>query len=313
MNEVNHEYGPLQNVTDPNSRVPLDWRHPDVHAIYWAIKGLRAAGHKTVGEDFSADEANTDRIVAHSLQNLFHYGSLFFYKTPRIVQQPQDESIIPSDQNEPSANEYVFIRPDLRMFDAYNRAITDIIEKYSEPDRTFDSSYQVGHRNMLKDAVFLFYISGHRGEAAYVYKKLIQIYPHKEDPKIPLDNFVHSVLTDKMENITIRSARELISMMLREAYFRYAMRDDDEAFAREQMAEQVHRDYQKAYSDEIRIELPPFEVMRYNSLVDFFRDRQYPAELRQALITRIKIERPDLAERFNKIEEEMRQEAQNRE
>jgi hypothetical protein len=79
------------------------------------------------------------------------------------------------------------------------------------------------------------------------------------------------------------------------------------------MAQQVHIDYQKAYSDEIRIELPPFTVMRYNSLIDFFNDRQYPLELRQALVTRIKIERPDLAEKFNDIEEQMRMEARSAE
>ncbi|MHC4104426.1 MAG: hypothetical protein ACYSR9_05750, partial [Planctomycetota bacterium] len=40
MREVNRSCGPI-DFSDPNTHLPLDWRHPDSHAIYWAVKGLK--------------------------------------------------------------------------------------------------------------------------------------------------------------------------------------------------------------------------------------------------------------------------------
>ncbi|MHC4759693.1 MAG: hypothetical protein ACYTE8_13695, partial [Planctomycetota bacterium] len=74
MHRINQMYGPIE-WDDPNTHLPMDWRHPDAHAIYWALKGLQIA-HR---EGFTADEANTDRIVLHSLQNLFRRGKIFIF------------------------------------------------------------------------------------------------------------------------------------------------------------------------------------------------------------------------------------------
>ncbi|NIP27008.1 MAG: hypothetical protein GWN67_22050 [Phycisphaerae bacterium] len=78
MHELNQNYGPVADWDDPNSHLPLDWRHPDSHAIYWAVKGLQMAGKGK----YSPDETNTDRIVVHSLHNLFRYGKIFVYDVP---------------------------------------------------------------------------------------------------------------------------------------------------------------------------------------------------------------------------------------
>ncbi|GAH62626.1 unnamed protein product, partial [marine sediment metagenome] len=37
MLQLNKLYGPVDGA-DPNKHLPLDWRHPDSHAIYWAVK-----------------------------------------------------------------------------------------------------------------------------------------------------------------------------------------------------------------------------------------------------------------------------------
>ncbi|GAG44672.1 unnamed protein product, partial [marine sediment metagenome] len=72
MHELNKVYGPI-DWNDPNKHYPLDWRHPDSHAIYWAVKGLQVAA-KEESRQIGMAETNTDRIVAHSLQNLFRNG-----------------------------------------------------------------------------------------------------------------------------------------------------------------------------------------------------------------------------------------------
>ena len=46
--------------------------------MYWAALGLQVAGK----DEYSADEINTDRIVLHSLQDLFRNGKMIIYDTP---------------------------------------------------------------------------------------------------------------------------------------------------------------------------------------------------------------------------------------
>jgi hypothetical protein len=147
MQELNYTYGPI-GWNDPNTHLPLDWRHPDTHAIYWAIKGLRVAGKK----EFSIAEINTDRIVNHSLQDLFRNGKIFIYDVPVETssnwQTPQTKM-----------RKEIFFRPDLRMFESYNKAALAVIEKYEYLEKTKPGSLQSlkdSHRNMLINAIFSF-------------------------------------------------------------------------------------------------------------------------------------------------------------
>jgi len=294
MHELNKIYGPVE-WKDPNTHLPLDWRHPDSHAIYWAVKGLKIAGK----EEFSIDEVNTDRIVSHSLQNLFRNGRLFIYDVP-----PQAPSDSPSQRPQWMTKE-VFLRSDLRMFDAYNKSVLAIIEKYKDIKKhSTHESLKKGHANMLKNALFSFYQAGHMQQAQKIYKQLRQLYPSDEF-KVPMLIFVRNRLRKELTNIGLNNAKEIVQMMLQESYFRYAVRDDDEAFAREKMAEEIHNHYQSAYLDENRIDLPDFKLMRYFALLDFFNDYRYPLNMRRNLLARIKIERPELAEQLKQEEEKL--------
>jgi hypothetical protein len=312
MQELNQTYGPA-DFADPNKHHPLDWRHPDVHAVYWAVKGLRTAGKKGVTragkQEYSVDEINTDRLVTQSLQNLFRYGKIFIYDINRpdqLSQQPQGSKIASASQ----PTKEIFLRPDLRMFDPYNKAITDAVRKYTEPNDESQNSYQVQHRNVLTTALLAFYQAGHKQQAQRIYDLVRQLYPRPDFSNPSVESYVRKLLHDDIENITASKAREMILMMLREAYFRYAVRDDDEAFAREQMAEEVYRTYMAKYGTEERTALPDFKIIRYNAIIDFFNDQQYPSVMRQNLLARIKIERPQLAEQFGQVEQQMLKESQ---
>ena len=303
MQQLNQNHGPV-DWNDPNTPLPLDWRHPDSHAIYWAVKGLQKAGK----EGSSTAEINTDRIVNHSLQNLFRNGRIFVYDVP--AQTPSDSS----SQTPQTPTKEVFLRSDLRMFDAYNSSALARIKKYEEvgPEKTKRGSLQSlknGHRNMLKNAIFSFYQAGHRRRAQKIYKKMRQLYP-SDDFKVPLDAFVWNRLREELRNIGLNNAKEIVQMMLRESYFRYAVRDDDEAFGREKMAKEIHDYYQSAYLDENRINLPDFKLMRYFALLDFFNDYQYPLNMRLNLLARIKIERPELAEQLKQLEEKLQKQSE---
>jgi len=302
MQELNKTYGPI-DFTDPNKHLPLDWRHPDSHAIYWGVKGLREIA-KDEDRKVSITETNTDRIVAHSLQNLFRYGKIFMYDVP--IEISEDSSLPPEQRT----IKEVFLRPYLRMFEPYNQSILAILEKYKGlGDEGSYKSLQDGHRNMLKNAIFLFYQSGHTAQAQKIYDQLRKLYPLDEF-KVPLVVFARNRFREELESIGIFDATEQIIALLRESYFRYALRDDDAAAGSEKLAQEVWDRYQSEYIDEHRIDLAKLPMLRYFALIDFLSDGQYPFNLRQNLLGRIKIERPDLYKQLEQQEEELRKQAE---
>jgi hypothetical protein len=290
MQQLNQAYGP-PDITEPNVRYPLNWEHPDVHAIYWAAMGLKIARR----EELSIDEVNTDRIVYHSLQNLFRAGKIFIYESPVVV---KDSTGSTEDGETSRVVKTVFIRPDLRMFEPYEEAMFAVIEKYKKLGRDV-TSHEVAHRNMMVNAVFSFYQAGHIAKAQQIYNRLGKLYP-RDEFRVPLVVFVRNRLREELKEIGIKDATEMVMLLLREAYFRYALRDDDEAFGREKMAREIFEHYSEKFSDESteRLELPDFAMLRYLALDGFLRDEMYPPRLRQNLLGRIKIERPDLFEQL---------------
>ncbi len=302
MQQINEKYGPI-DWNDPNNRLPLDWRHPDTHAIYWAVKGLKEA-HKG---RFSIDETNTDRILVHSLQNLFINGKIYLYDyTPEQNPAP-GQYMTPEEQIRISLKKDIYLRQDLRMFEPYNEAALAIIDKYKFiPKSGTLQSFKDGHRNMLENAAFSFYQSGHQQQALKIYKELGRLYPRKSFD-VPLVQFIKKHFVQELKAIGLRDAKELVQMLLRESYFRYAMHDDDQADAREKMAKQVHQFYQSKYSDTERIKLPDYSMVKYFALRDFLNDRQYPPELRKSLLGRIELEQPKLYENLKQQEQFLRQ------
>ncbi len=286
MQELNQTYGPV-NPDDPNTHLALDWRHPNTHAMYWSVKGLQIAGKK----DYSIDETNTDRIVGHSLQNLFYNGKIFIYSSAAEA------------SSSPRTRE-IFIRPDLRMFEPCNKARLAVLEKYKGLDKSSYVSIQNGHRNLLTNALLLFYQAGHLGQARNIYKQLRELYP-REEFNVPLIQFARNTLIKDLKDIGLNDAKRIVLMLLRESYFRYAIREDDEAAGREKMAKEVYDYYYEKWEPENRIDLGDFKLLRYFALSDFLNDRQYPLDFRLALRTRIKLEMPKLAEQLERQEEEL--------
>ncbi|MGB7582900.1 MAG: hypothetical protein WBL85_10695 [Sedimentisphaerales bacterium] len=309
MLELNRMYGPT-DFNDPNYHYPLDWRHPDVHAIYWTVKGLRVAGRKNAVKtgrgEYPVDEINTDRIVSSSLQNLFRYGKIFIYDMNENPVSPQGGEQVAAT----GPTKDIFLRADFRMFDSYNKAITEIIHKYSDPNDKWDDSHMVQHRNMLTNALTMFYQAGHRQKAQKIYDYVRGLYPRPEFNDPAVESYIIQQIRKDLKTITITKAMDTIMPMFREAYFRYALRDDDASYAIEKMAEDVYNVYTKQYGDEARLRLPELRVMKFLAFRDFFSDEEYPLTMRQTLLARIKIEQPKLAEQFSQIEEQLIRESQ---
>jgi len=301
MSDLNKTYGPI-DFTDPNTHLPLDWRHPDSHAIYWGVKGLQiAAGEQS--REIDMTETNTDRIVGHSLQNLFRNGKLLIRDMQ--IQLPVEGS----QESQTQIFKEVFLRPDLRMFDSYNKSVLAILEKYksdNEESKGTLVSLQNGHRNMLKNAVLSFYQSGHKQKAQQIYNQLRKLYDMPEF-KVSLMEFAQKRFFEELETIGLNDAKEQVILLLRESFFLYAIRDDETSVGRENLAKEIHDYYQSKYLDENRIDLPDFKVLQYLALRDFLDDWQYVPNLRLSLLARIEIERPELYEKLKPWKKELEQ------
>ena len=196
------------------------------------------------------------------------------------------------------------------MFDSYNKAITEIIHKYSDTNDKWDDSHMIQHRNMLTNALTMFYQAGHRQKAQKIYDYVRALYPRPEFNDPAVESYIIQQIRKDLKTITITKAMDTIMPMLRESYFRYALRDDDASYAIEKMAEDVYNVYTKQYGDEARLRLPELRVMKFLAFKDFCSDEEYPLTMRQSLLARIKIEQPKLAEQFSQIEEQLIRESQ---
>jgi len=301
MHEVSLQYGPV-DFRDPNHHYPFDWRHPDSHAIYWAVKALDVAVQEK-DRELTTHEANTDRMVLHSLQNLFRYGKIMITAgaaDPNAVAgatPPAGEILLRKD---------IFLGPDLRIFDSYNKTALKVLAKYGT-DRGREESMANGHRNMLKNAVLSFYQAGLRNEALKIYNEMRTRYP-LEEFKVPLDQYARNRIVEEFDGLGIQDATEQVVMLLINAYQRYAIRDDDAAAGNERLAQEVWDYYFKQYGDTERIDLPPMPRLRYFAIGQFLSSEAYPPYLRQGLLRRIEIEKPELLKQLEQTGEQLRQE-----
>ncbi|MBP8302573.1 MAG: hypothetical protein KBE04_00435 [Phycisphaerae bacterium] len=297
MVELNRQYGPV-DFNDPNHVIPLDWRHPDTHAIYWAAKGLQIAAQDE-GRSLETVELNTDRIIIHSLQNLFRYGRLLFFNV--MVSDPNTEG---GPAEAPTLVTDVFLRPDLRMFDRYHRALLALLDKY-DTSGSREESLGTGHRNMLKNAILSFYQAGLVAQAERIYREMRSLYPLPEF-NLPLSEFCRLRFVEELDGLGIHDATEQVLSLLKESYYYYAIGSDDEAFGSETLARQVYDYYQKENLGDTRLALPDFARMRYTALVDLLQDPQYPPYLQENLKARIQEERPKLFEQLMQVDQQMR-------
>jgi hypothetical protein len=105
----------------------------------------------------------------------------------------------------------------------------------------------------------------------------------------------------------IDDAREQIVMLLSEGYYLYAVRDDEAAAGREQLAQQAYDFYNTTNEPEFRIDLPPMPVLRYVALGQFLNSGAYPPHIRQGLLNRIQIEKPELYKQMEQTEAQLQQ------
>ncbi len=300
MRRVSQMYGPI-DFQDPNKHFPFDWRHPDSHAIYWAIKGLEIARQQE-DREIGMQEVNTDRMVLHSLQNLFRYGKITILQG---WERPQAQADAGNEKAQTVARKDIFLAPDPRIFDSYEKAYRGVYQKYVK-DRGRDESFANGHRNMLKNAVLVFYQAGLKSEATKIYNILRKEYAFDEF-KVPLEQFARNRILEEMDGLGITDASEQIVSLLINAYGLYAVGDDNASAANETLAQQVWDHYWAAFGDNERINLPPVKILRYVAFRQFLGSDAYPEYIRAGLLARIEREKPQLMKELQQTDKEVQQ------
>ncbi len=164
--------------------LPLDWRHPAAHAIYWSQLGVEKSIYLLNKKN--VDKLNTYRQYIHSVQALVYSGRVQY---DPLLRRDQDGEFGRVDQF-----------PDVRFFDAYDQAVEagreyviNNAELFNDP--TVDS-FDMGHENLLIKAVVFSYLYGYRDKAEQFYEKVRRLYSHKPDNResgryyMPLETFV---------------------------------------------------------------------------------------------------------------------------
>jgi hypothetical protein len=300
MDELNRTYGP-RDYEDPNIIYPLDWHNAQCHAIYWGAEGLKMDSRAS----YRSEEINTDRIVFQSMQALYRSGKTVVFPT------------------EGGKSYTVFEMPDLRMFETCDKSYRDTIAKYENmPGRTAMTidGLRVGYRNFLVNSAFSFYQTGHVKYGQRVFAELQRLFPEEEKYKVSFQQFVHNRMKEEIETgLDATNAIESVVGYLREAYMQYALRDDDAAAGLEKMSREAYDIYMAKYGDEklevaggARLEIPDFPTIRFLAITQFLQDEAWPPELRQALLSRIQVEKPELIKELDEIYQKLTSEQQKR-
>lgn len=136
---------------------PIDWRHGAAHGLYWGAKGVEGALTRVSErnrDDF--DFLNTDRVVVHSVQELWRGGNLYFDYLTTVL-----DPTIP--------NPFYIQIPNVYFLKTYGDILDEVmargIESGFEGTHRVFSNYAAGYENFLRDAIRYLYRRGQIQEA----------------------------------------------------------------------------------------------------------------------------------------------------
>ena len=226
MEQVDLEYG------------PFDWRLPEAHAVYWAVKGLKF-GRKE-------EQVQLRRIVYQSMQLAFERGRMIDHKTGTLPDFGPNLDIIPN------ANK------------AYEKMMAE--ETIADPKGKGDK-FKQGHHYFLKNVVMNLYTHNREKDAAHWFKVLKEKYPELL-VGLPdsLDDFAVYFIMGEVKDGSVDKIKSIIEGYLTQWAISLAGSDDEEkATSLERLARMIWRRHELnvgAVADKDRINLPPYEKIK---------------------------------------------------
>ncbi|MCP4708105.1 MAG: hypothetical protein GY869_05735 [Planctomycetes bacterium] len=300
MLAINNRYGPVDE-TDPDRRLPLDWRLPYCHAIYWAERGLM---HTT---DTGMTWLDLRRLQFHSLQNMFHQGKIQILNPnrPNISTSTGDDALKDYVTKYDRLEVEIFNGQDPRMFPVAFQTMMDVIDERAAAGDKAPVGVNSASINLARSLVVNIYLSGHEKLARSAYEQLKQRSPDLPDYQMSLEEFVAGKIREEFESLTPKTAGQFIYSILEKAFLNYAVRNDDISARNENLARQIHQHMEEKSSDETidRRLLPKYPDMLIMSIKNVLENPTISVSVKQYLINRIQQERPEQFEQVKKVME----------
>ena len=228
---------------------PLEWRLPEAHAVYWAMRGLRAA------QD-NPGRVNPDDLIA----------------LERMIYQSMQLAVVRGRLIAPSGSRALDLAPNLEIIPKANEAYESAMRE-DEKNRDHIST---GHRNFLRDAVYYLYTYSREAEAARWFEYLQKSYPKKNlidgNPDsmpgtLTLDDYVFARVEDEVDNTSRDKTKLVLEGLLSTSFYNLAIGDDDRAAGFEGFAQKVWARYRsKTVTSGERISIPPLAEIKKDVL-----------------------------------------------
>ncbi len=259
MKRVDEKYG------------PLEWRLPESHAIYWAVKGLEMSKNQELRKE---DFIGLRRVIFQSLQLAFDRGRLIY--------------------PDKSGNEFLY-GPNLSVIDEANKAYLEMAEL--EPDKR--DNILNAHKNFVGMAIYHLYTHNRKSAAQKWFDYLKEQYPQATIvggfPMNNLDDYALARIGENVGETDPNKIKGIIMGVLEKAFLNYALGDDESdtvAVNHELFAQKLWNRYMTEISryekNVVRVGLPPLrqirdEVLRTMLSEDYGLDPILVAQLRTRL------------------------------
>jgi len=298
MLEINDRYGPVDE-NDPERRIPLDWRLPYCHAIYWAEQGLQ----------YTTDTGQTwldlKRLLYHSLQNMFHQGKIQILNPnrPDISTSGGGDALEEYPDKHERLEVEVYNGQDPRMFPVAFQAMMEVIDERAAVGDKAPVGVESASVYLARSLVVNIYLAGHDKLARSAYEQLKERSPDLPDYQMSLEEFVAGKIREEFESLTPRTAGQYIYAILENAFLNYAVRDDDFSTVNENLARQIHQHMEeKSVGEKIdRRLLPEYSEMLIMAIKNVLENPTVAPNVKQLLLGRIQKERPEQFAELKKV------------
>ena len=162
---------------------PLDWRHPQSHALYWARLGTERGSKRYEAEDDVHKVINNDRIWLQAMQGLSRSGLMSV---------------------DPFSNENPGRLTDPRWIRSIDRYFREVYEKHYNSRGGGGDTFSNFHENFMKQAVRQLWRAGEYEDAGEIYEYLDSLYgtggiiPNLAY-SVPIEKFVKDQATGEYE------------------------------------------------------------------------------------------------------------------
>ena len=224
---------------------PLEWRLPESHAIYWAVKGLEMSKNQELRKD---DFIGLRRVIFQSLQLAFMRGRLIY--------------------PDKSGNEFVY-GPNLNVIEDAHEAYLE--QAALEPDKR--ENILNAHKNYLGMVVYHLYTHNRKQAAQQWFNLLRETYPNAimvgDAPVQNLEEYALSRVAGDVGETDPNRIKTIIMGSFENAFLNYALGDDEAdavAVNHENFARRVWQRYMTEISgyekNLVRVGLPPISLIR---------------------------------------------------